>query len=144
LLGAVAVVAVGTPARSFASAGALTTGATTGGAGAGGAGAGGGGGGGSGFGAMSGGGGGGVSTRFTGSGFVTFLTTTGLASLLVPFSSAFGGGCGCFNPPPPPPPPGPGVATNTSRTESAAGFCSAGAVRTPNVPIRIMTARKLP
>ena len=125
LLGAVAVVAVGTPARSFVSAGALTTGATTGGAGAGGAGAGGGGGG-SGFGSRLGGGGGGVSTRFTGSGFATFLTVTGLASLLVPFSSAFGGGSGCRSPPPPPPPPGPGVATNTRRTRSGGCFLLRG------------------
>ena len=71
---------------------ALTTGATTGGAGAGGAG--GGGGGGSGAGSGRGGGAGGVSVRFTGSGFATLATLTGLANLLVPFSSALAGGRG--------------------------------------------------
>src|SRR5688572_6481566 len=92
LLGAVEAAGAGTPARSFASDGALTTGATTGGVGAGGAG--GGGGGGSGVGSGRGGGGGGVSTRAIGSAFADFRTVTGLVSLLDPFSSAFGGGSG--------------------------------------------------
>src|SRR5215213_2638865 len=74
-------VLTGSPARSVVSAGALPTGATTGGAGAGGAG-----GGGSGFGSGFGTGAGGVSVRAAGcSRFATFVTTTGLASLLRPF-----------------------------------------------------------
>src|SRR5688572_1068371 len=129
----------GRPARSLASAGALTTGATTGGAGAGGAGGGGGGGGvGSGF--KTGGGGGGVSTRLAGSRLATFVTATGLASLLRPFNSARAGGSGWRRPPPPPPPPGPGVATNTRRTRS--GFRSTGSVRTAIVPSSTTTASR--